>query len=143
MKALSIVGYLGMVAGLLGLLAIKSLLSPSPFIIALQVVALALMIWARFTFGRRSFRPAANPTAGGLVTTGPYRFIRHPIYSAVCLFVTAGAAAHLSLSSVLLCGLIWATSVVRMLCEEQLLRGMYPEYRKYAAVTPRMIPFVF
>jgi len=143
MKALSMVGYLGMVAGLLGLLAIKSLLSPSPFVIALQVVALALMIWARFTFGSRSFHPAANPTAGGLVTTGPYRFIRHPIYTAVCLFVSAGVAAHLSFSSVLLCALIWATSVTRMLCEERLLQGMYPEYTKYAAATPRMIPFVF
>jgi protein-S-isoprenylcysteine O-methyltransferase Ste14 len=101
------------------------------------------MIWARFTFGRRSFHAAANPTAGGLVTTGPYRFIRHPIYTGVCLFVTAGAAAHVSLNSVLFCGLIWATSITRMLCEERLLQGMYPEYAKYAAATPRMIPFVF
>src|SRR5215471_12153167 len=97
MKALSIVGYLGMVVGLVGLLATKSLLSPSTVVIALQLVASALMIWARFTFGRRSFHAAANPTAGGLVTTGPYRFIRHPIYTGVCLFVTAGAAAHVSL----------------------------------------------
>jgi protein-S-isoprenylcysteine O-methyltransferase Ste14 len=143
MKALSIVGYLGLVAGLVGLLATKSLLSPLPVVIALQLVALMLLIWARFTFGRRSFHVAANPTAGGLVTTGPYRFIRHPIYTAICLFVTAGAAAHLSLSSVLLCTLIWATCLTRMLCEERLLRGMYPEYGKYAAATPRMIPFVF
>lgn len=28
--------------------------------------------------------------AGGLVTNGPYRFIRHPIYTAVCLFVWTG-----------------------------------------------------
>jgi protein-S-isoprenylcysteine O-methyltransferase Ste14 len=42
---------------------------------------------ARVTFGRRSFHAAANPTAGGLVTTGPYRLIRHPIYTAACLFV--------------------------------------------------------
>lgn len=143
MKALSILGYLGMVAGLVGLIAIKSLLSPSPWVIALQLVALILVTWARITFGRRSFHAAANPTAGGLVTTGPYRFIRHPIYTAICLFVTAAVATHLSLGSILLCALIWATSITRMLCEEQLIRGMYPEYEKYAASTPRMIPFVF
>ena len=121
MKAISIVGYLGMVGGLLGLIAIKSLLSASPLVIAPQVVAMVLMIWARIAFGRRSFHPAANPTAGGLVTAGPYRFIRHPIYTAVCLFVTAGVLAYLSVSSFLLCALVWASSIIRMLCEERLL----------------------
>ena len=68
---------------------------------------------------------------------------RCPIYTAVCLFVTAGTAAHLSLPAILLCVLIWASSFARMLCEEQLLRVRYPEYRKYAASTARMIPLVF
>jgi protein-S-isoprenylcysteine O-methyltransferase Ste14 len=34
---------------------------------------------ARVTFGGRSFHVGANPTEGGLVTKGPYRFVRHPI----------------------------------------------------------------
>ena len=136
-------GYLAMVGGLVGLLFTWSLLSPSPFVIAPQVAAVALMIWARVTFGRRSFHPAANPTAGGLVTTGPYRFIRHPIYTAVCLLVSAGAAAHLSWNTCLLCALVWAGAIARMFCEERLLARRYPEYRQYAASTSRMIPFVF
>ena len=142
MKALSVFGYLGMVTGLVGLIAIKSLLSPSPLVILPQVGAIALMVWARITFGRRSFHAAANPTEGGLVTTGPYRFIRHPIYTAVCLFITAGVAAHLAPSAVLLGGLVWASAIGRMLCEERLLCSKYPEYRQYAARTARMIPFV-
>jgi protein-S-isoprenylcysteine O-methyltransferase Ste14 len=95
------------------------------------------------TFGRRSYHPAANPTAGGLVTTGPYRFIRHPIYTAVCLFVSAGAAAHLSLITILLCAVVWGGAIARMFCEERLVALRYPEYRQYAVSTARMIPFVF
>jgi protein-S-isoprenylcysteine O-methyltransferase Ste14 len=143
LKALSVIGYVAMVGGIIGLLFTWSVLSPSPLVIAPQVAALALMIWARITFGRRSFHFAANPTAGGLVTTGPYRFIRHPIYTAVCLFITAGAAAHLSWSTVLLCALVWGGAIARMFCEERLVVGQYPEYRQYAATTSRMIPFVF
>src|SRR5215471_18781989 len=143
MKALSIVGYLGMVVGLVGLLATKSLLSPSPVVIALQLVALALMIWARFTFGRRSFHAAANPTEGGLVTTGPYRFIRHPIYTAVCLFVLPAATAHWSVVSVVCGMLVLAAALLRIFLEEKMLVARYPEYRQYAAATARMIPLVF
>jgi protein-S-isoprenylcysteine O-methyltransferase Ste14 len=143
LKALSMLGYLAMLGGLIGLLITRSLLSPSPFVMAPQVAAVALMIWARVTFGRRSFHLAANPTAGGLVTTGPYRFIRHPIYTAVCLLVSAGAAAHVSWSTFLLCALVWGGAIARMLCEERLMVGRYPEYRQYAATTSRMIPFVF
>jgi protein-S-isoprenylcysteine O-methyltransferase Ste14 len=132
-----------MVGGFIGLLVTRSVLSPSPLVIAPQVAALALMIWARLTFGRRSFHFAANPTAGGLVTTGPYRFIRHPIYTAVCLFITAGAAAHLSWSTVLMCAFVWGGAVARMFSEERPVAGRYPEYQQYAATTSRMIPFVF
>jgi protein-S-isoprenylcysteine O-methyltransferase Ste14 len=143
LKAISVLGYLAMMGGLVGLLLTRSLLSASPLVIIPQVAATALMIWARITFGRRSFHLAANPTAGGLVTTGPYRFIRHPIYTGVCLFVTAGAAAHLSWATVLLTGLVWSGAVGRMFCEEHLVVARYPEYRQYAATTSRMIPFVF
>jgi protein-S-isoprenylcysteine O-methyltransferase Ste14 len=143
LKALSMLGYLAMVGGLVGLLITRSLLSPSPFFIAPQVAAVALMIWARVTFGRRSFHLAANPTAGGVVTTGPYRFIRHPIYTAVCLLISAGAAAHLSWSAFLLCALVWGGAIARMFCEERLVVRQFPEYRQYAASTSRMIPFVF
>ncbi len=132
-----------MIGGLLGLLGARSLFSPSAPVIVVQVVALLLVLWARVTFGRRSFHFAANPTEGGLATTGPYRFIRHPIYTGICLFVTAGVAAHRSGTGVLLAGLVVSGALVRLFCEERLVRLRYPEYRAYAARTWRMIPYVF
>jgi len=143
LKALSVIGFLAMAGGFLGLLLTWSVLSPSPLVVAPQLAAVALMIWARVTFGRRSFHFAANPTPGGLVTWGPYRFIRHPIYTAVCLFVTAGAAAHPSWRTCLLVAIVWGGAIARMFCEERLLAARYPEYRQYAATTSRMIPRVF
>ena len=143
LKALSAAGYLAMVAGLAGLLATKSLFSLSPLVIAPQLLAIALVVWARVTFGRRSFHVVANPTEGGLVTSGPYRFIRHPIYAGVCLFATASVLAHLSWTSVLWGGLIWAGIFIRIVCEERLVVIKYPEYSQYAAKTARIVPFLF
>ncbi len=143
MRTRSIAGYLMMVAGLGGLLASRSLFSASPPVIALQAAAVALMAWARLTFGRRSFHASAEPTEGGLVTTGPYRFIRHPIYTAIVLFCFAGALARPTLLSAGLALLILAGGLIRMLLEERLLLARYPEYADYAARTKRMVPYVF
>jgi protein-S-isoprenylcysteine O-methyltransferase Ste14 len=143
LKVLSVVGYLGMVGGLIGLLAARKVFSSSPWVIAVQVAAFLLLLWARITFGRRSFHLAANPTEGGLVTSGPYRYIRHPIYSALILFIGAGVVAHWSWGSGLLGGLIVGSALLRIFCEEVMVTERYPEYRQYAATTWRIIPYIF
>ena len=132
-----------MMGALVGLYQIGVLFTAQPIAVAVQLMAIALMIWARLTFGRRSFHAAANPTAGGLVTTGPYRIIRHPIYTAASLFGWGPIVVHRSLVSVGLGILLLLGALVRMICEEQLVKQRYPEYVEYAKVTKRMVPFLF
>lgn len=143
MKTISTLGFLLMVAGLLGLFYSHSLFSASPLVIGLQVAAAALMAWARITFGRRSFHATADTTEGGLVTSGPYRYIRNPIYTSLVLFCFAGAGAHLSRWSAVLALVILVGALVRIVAEERFLRIRYPEYARYAARTKRMVPYVF
>ena len=143
LKIISVLGLLVMAAALVGLYLTGNLLSLQPIAIALQLLAIALMIWARLAFGGRSFHASADPTAGGLVTTGPYRYIRHPIYTAACLLGLGGIAAHWSLLSAGLGVLLFLGGLARMLCEERLVKQTYPEYVEYSKSTKRMIPFVF
>jgi len=142
-RLLSKVGFIAMGGGLAGLVLARQLFSSHAGVIVLQGAAAVLMVWARITFGRRSFHLAADPTAGGLVTSGPYRFVRHPIYSSVCLFVWAGVAGHWSWLAVLLAGLVTVGALVRIFCEETLLVAQFPEYPSYAAQTKRVIPYLF
>src|SRR5438093_13425765 len=104
---------MAMVGALIGLFLRRALFSSSPLVIAIQIAALLLFAWARFTFRWRSFHAAANPTKGGLVTSGPYRYIRHPIYTALCLFAWPGIPAHSSWQVILLCVLMMLGAVVR------------------------------
>jgi protein-S-isoprenylcysteine O-methyltransferase Ste14 len=143
LKTLSVIGYIGMVGGLLVLLAMRRLFSSSPLVISLQVVALLLFLWARVKFGRRSYHVVADPTAGGLMTDGPYRHIRHPIYASMCLFTVAGVAGRWSWTSGLCAALVLASAIIRILCEEALVTARYPEYAQYAATTWRLIPYVY
>jgi len=142
-RKISILGLVVMIGALIGLYKTGVLFTAQPIAIALQLMAVALMVWARVTFGRRSFHAAANPTAGGLVTTGPYRIIRHPIYTAACLFGWGPIVVHRSLVSVALGILLLLGALMRMICEEQLVKQKYPEYVEYAKVTKRMVPFLF
>src|SRR5215210_1118121 len=92
----SVLAFAGAVVGVAFLALRQALFATHPLGIAVQVLAFALMVWARITFGRRSFHAAADPTTGGLVTTGPYAYLRHPIYASIIHFVWAGALDNYS-----------------------------------------------
>jgi protein-S-isoprenylcysteine O-methyltransferase Ste14 len=143
MNILSVSGYLLMVAGGFLLYLVHGLFSFSPVVIVLQVMAILLMVWARITFKTRSFHLSATPTEGGLVTTGPYKFIRHPIYASVLLFVWSGVVGNWSVQNAFLGCLVFAGAFTRILCEESMVRERYPEYQQYAEKTKRLIPYFF
>ena len=140
---LSILGLLLAAAAMVALLFVHHLFATSPYLLAVQVAAALLMIWARKTFGLRSFHAAASTSEGGLVTTGPYRYWRHPIYISIIYFIWAGqvqapGAVPLALAATASLGLF-----ARMLIEERFLTQVYPEYPEYAKSAKRLIPFVY
>ena len=112
-------------------------------LITIQVVAVLLMLWARLTFGWRSFHGIATPTEGGLVTKGPYAYIRNPIYAASLLFMWAGVVAHAAPLPVGPAIIASAALSIRIATEERLVARRYPDYAAYAAKTRRLIPGVF
>ena len=143
LKLVSVVAFIILALAIIYLLRVHSLFGHGPVAIALQVVAVLLMLWARITFGRRSFNAGANPTAGELVTSGPYRYLRHPIYVAILLFTLIGIFSNWALASAIAGIIIIVTVFARMLCEETLLRVRYPEYIEYARSAKRLLPFLY
>ena len=143
----SLVATLLLMASVVALLLVThSLIAKLPIGVAIQIAAAVLMLWARLTFGMRSFHAAANPTQGGLVTNGPYRFWRHPIYAAVLIFMWTGVFTQgtmPSLLSVLFAVVATVATAVRIKSEETLLNDTFPDYAAYAARTKRIIPFLY
>jgi len=142
-ERLSLLAFLVAVACLVFLILTRHLFAHHPVLIGVQVAAVALMIWARLTFGLRSFHATANTSKGGLVTTGPYRYWRHPIYASILYFVWAGQVENPQLTALAAAVVATAGLVVRMVLEEHFLRETYPEYAEYASHAKRVIPFVY
>ncbi|MBN1582778.1 MAG: isoprenylcysteine carboxylmethyltransferase family protein [Anaerolineae bacterium] len=142
MKLISRFALLVLVIAILYLLISGSLLSWSPFVIAGQLLAIALSIWARQSFQGGQFSIHAEPVEGLLLSIGPYRFIRHPMYAAALLLVWAGILGHLSLIPVIVGLVVTGVTAVRIVTEERFLRARYPDYAEYARRTKRIIPAI-
>jgi protein-S-isoprenylcysteine O-methyltransferase Ste14 len=142
LKVASLAGFVAGAIALAWLLLQGALVAEGVWLQTLQVLALLLMVWARATFGRRSFHAAANPTEGGFVTSGPYRILRHPIYASVLYVLWMGVLSHFAPTNVFLGLIVSAGLAVRMYAEEHLLLSRYPEYAAYARRTKRVVPYI-
>lgn len=110
--------------------------------LALFALGLGFAIWARVHIGRNWGTPMSQKNEPELVTSGPYRLVRHPIYSGV-LLAGAGTAVALSwlwLIAVALAGVYFTYSArVEERNMGQQFPGTYPAYRRS---TKMFIPFV-
>lgn len=141
-KLISKFALLILIMAVLYLLISGNLFSRSPFIIAGQLLAIGLGIWARQSFQKGQFNIHAEPVAGPLLLTGPYHFIRHPMYTFALLFVWISILGHLSLITVAVGLIVTGVIAIRIVTEEQFLRAHYPDYAEYSGKTKRIIPFV-
>ncbi|GLC43550.1 hypothetical protein PLESTM_001485400 [Pleodorina starrii] len=106
-----------------------------------MVLATALNALAARELGA-SYDRVAAPAA--LVTTGPYKYVQHPIYTSyVLLFFSYGMWLHsapTALLMLLVCGLYYRS---RTALEAQVLDGAFGSYyRDYASRTKKFVPFV-
>ena len=139
----SLLGFGIAVLGLYFLIFNNYVISKNPITIIIQLFSFFLMIWARVTFKSRSFHLTANPTEGDLVTNGPYRWLRHPIYAAAIYFSWACLIAFPKIEVLVAVLFITAGLFTRILLEEKALNKVYPEYAEYSKRAKKLIPFIF
>jgi protein-S-isoprenylcysteine O-methyltransferase Ste14 len=108
------------------------------------VVGLGLTVWARRTLGTNWSAAVTVKQDHQLVVAGPYRYVRHPIYSGLLLAFAGSALARAEWRGVLavliaLCG-FW----LKWRLEERWMRETFgPAYSDYAVRTPAIVPQLF
>jgi protein-S-isoprenylcysteine O-methyltransferase Ste14 len=106
----------------------------------ISIVAFAMAVYG-LLYLRRSL--SIIPEVRRLVTGGPYRLVRHPLYAAEILAACAFVMVNPGALPVMVLAPFVATQLLRSRFEERLLTAAYPEYREYARQTRRLIPFVW
>jgi protein-S-isoprenylcysteine O-methyltransferase Ste14 len=103
---------------------------------------IALAIWARIYLGRNWGMPTTQKADPELVTSGPYRFIRHPIYTGILTGVLGTALATNPIGLIIV-GVLGAYFYYSASVEEKNLTAMFPTvYPAYRTSTKMLIPFV-
>jgi protein-S-isoprenylcysteine O-methyltransferase Ste14 len=111
--------------------------------LVLFALGLGFAIWARVSIGRNWGVPMSQKNEPELVTSGPYRLVRHPIYSGILVagVGTAVALNWLWLAAVVLAGVYALYSAT---VEERFLTEQFPEdYAAYRRSTKMLVPYIF
>jgi protein-S-isoprenylcysteine O-methyltransferase Ste14 len=106
-------------------------------------IGLAFALWARVTLGRNWSGVVTLKEGHELIEHGPYRFVRHPIYTGILTMFFATALALGYLRGFMGTLLIFASFWIKLRDEEQLMLRQFPErYVAYRRRAKRIIPFV-
>lgn len=113
--------------------------------VLLAASGLVVGVWALLhnRIGNFNVHPAPK-SKGQLVTSGPYKYVRHPMYSAVLLIATASVFFYPADKRKIVCWLglilvLW----LKTLLEEHALRNQFTEYSDYAKRAGRFIPRLY
>jgi protein-S-isoprenylcysteine O-methyltransferase Ste14 len=103
---------------------------------------IALAIWARVHLGRNWGMPMTQKAEPELVTSGPYRFVRHPIYSGL-LAGLLGTALATNLVGLIIVAILGGYFYYSASVEERNLTATFPTaYPAYRTSTKMLVPFV-
>jgi protein-S-isoprenylcysteine O-methyltransferase Ste14 len=100
-------------------------------------------IWARRCLGANWSGMVTVKQDHALIRSGPYRFVRHPIYSGMLLGIAGTAVVFGQWRDLLAFGLVFAGFVYKAQVEERRMRETFPDYDAYRSQTAALVPFIY
>lgn len=111
---------------------------------ALTAIGLLFSVWARVHLGRNWSGIITLKEGHRLIRTGPYRLVRHPVYTGLLLAVIGSAMAVGTWDALFGVAIILLALLLKLRREETLLTTQFgEEYRAFKRETPALVPFIF
>ena len=110
---------------------------------ALCICGVGLCFWARAVLGRNWSGTVTLKENHELIVRGPYRLVRHPIYTGLLAMVIATFIQQGHIGGVIGLILIFVSLWIKLSYEEEVMRKQFPDqYAAYRERVKRIIPFV-
>jgi protein-S-isoprenylcysteine O-methyltransferase Ste14 len=110
--------------------------------LAVLIAGLGFAVWARVHLGRNWSGAVTVKEGHELIRTGPYGYVRHPIYTGILTGVLGTVICSGTLRAVLGLLIIAIALTRKLRSEETLMRETFPDqYPKYRDEVPALIPF--
>lgn len=123
---------------------LPELLLFQPFGLTLVIGGVLFACWARYTLGRNWSVAAQLKHEHELIQSGPYRFVRHPIYSGLLIAFMGTAVMIGEWRALIAFVIILGSFLYKFRVEERLLRLHFGDsYLQYASRTKALIPVVY
>jgi len=114
-------------------------------LIGLTLIGLAtlLAVWALLSMSSGTFRVLPEPAEDARLTvTGPYQFVRHPMYSAIILASMGATLSHGTLKHFIVLLLLIIVLLIKLNREESFLLSRYEDYEDYRKGSKALIPYI-
>jgi protein-S-isoprenylcysteine O-methyltransferase Ste14 len=111
---------------------------------AFIMLSILLVLWAIVTMQKSKLRilPEPSPHAT-LITNGPYRFIRHPMYTAILLGCSGLLIHHYTWMRLSMLIALAVVLIIKLTWEERMLLKKFAAYKGYKQRSKRLFPFIF
>ena len=114
------------------------------YVLIIEAIATLIGVWAVLAMKLHTVTVLPSVKQGGqLCTTGPYRVIRHPMYTAVLLLLLGLLFNNYSHTGLVVFFIVLVDLIVKMNVEEKILLAHYTDYKNYMTKTKRIIPFLY
>jgi protein-S-isoprenylcysteine O-methyltransferase len=110
----------------------------------LCLCGVSFCLWARAVLGRNWSGTITLKENHELIVRGPYRLVRHPIYTGLLAMLIATAIEQGHIAAMLGLVLMFVSFWIKLSDEEEVMLGQFSDqYRAYQLRTKRIVPFVF
>ena len=111
--------------------------------VVLVVLGLGFAVWARRHLGTNWSSAVELKDRHMLIRSGPYAWVRHPIYTGLLVAAVGTAVVVGERRGVLAVALAFVALVYKSRHEERRMQESFPEYADYQRTTPALIPFIY
>ncbi|MBS1495193.1 MAG: isoprenylcysteine carboxylmethyltransferase family protein [Bacteroidetes bacterium] len=118
-------------------------LPENKFLFISEILLLLIGLWSALLLNKNFSVLPVPAKSAVLVTSGPYKYVRHPIYTVVILLGLIWITTRFTVVNISVLAALIIIFIVKLNYEEKLLSEKFVEYKNYMKNSKKLIPFIY